>query len=176
MPQTPADQLFVVLYDELHRVADSQLRRLGNDLSLGTTSLLHQAYLNLAGRDDLDFPDEARFLAYAARAMRSLVIDYARRGLAKKRGAGEFEITLTDPMVATPRAPIDEATELARLSDALDELAQLDPGLAQLVDLHFFCGYTFAEVAGYRRVTERTVYRDWRKARLLLQHSLEGSD
>lgn len=164
-------QLFAALYAELHRLADIQLRRIGPDLSLGTTTLLHEAYLDLAGREGVQFPDRARFMSYAARAMRGLVIDYARRARAQKRGGGAFEITLADSQAGAP-APGMDATELQQLSDALDELAGLEPALAQLVDLHFFCGYRFAEIAGMRGVSERTVQRDWRKARLLLHHTL----
>jgi RNA polymerase sigma factor (TIGR02999 family) len=166
------DQLFTALYAELHRLADVQLRRIGPDLSLGTTTLLHEAYLDLAGRDRLAFPDRARFLSYAARAMRALVIDYARRTRAAKRGGGAFEITLTEE--GAPSASTD-VLELERLSDALDELANLEPSLARLVDLHFFCGYGFGEIAELRGVSERTIQRDWRKARLLLRHTLMDS-
>ena len=166
----------MALYEELHRLADIQLRRIGPQLSLGTTTLLHEAYLDIAGREGARFPDQARFLGYAARAMRGLVIEYVRRSRALKRGGGQFEITLTD---ADPRAAPDDrnqAAALERLSDALNELAGLDPRLAQLVDLHFFCGYTFGEIAVMRGVSERTIQRDWRKARLLLHHTIAGSE
>ena len=167
-----SEQLFPALYAELHRLADLQLRRLGPDLSLGTTTLLHEAYLDLASREGMRFPDRGRFLSYAARAMRSLIIEYARRARAQKRGGGAFQITLTEGGASAPVGGGTDAAELQRLSDALDELAGLNPELAQLVDLHFFCGYTFAEIAELRGVSERTVQRDWRKARLLLQHTL----
>jgi RNA polymerase sigma factor (TIGR02999 family) len=169
-----SEQLFAALYAELHRLADIQLQRIGPDLSLGTTTLLHEAYLDLAGREGVHFPDRARFLSYAARAMRALIIDYARRARAKKRGGGAFEITLNEDAAPTPAS--DEAGDLERLSAALDELAALDPSLAQLVDLHFFCGYTFAEIAELRTVSERTVQRDWRKARLFLHHTLADGE
>lgn len=164
-------ELFAALYGELHRLADRELQRIGPQLSLGTTTLLHEAYLDLAAREGLRFPDRARFMAYAARAMRGLVIDYVRRSRAQKRGGGAFEITLTDSADRAPAVRSD-ADELQRLSDALDELARLEPGLAQLVDLHFFCGYTLGEIAGMRNVSERTVQRDWRKARMILHHTL----
>ena len=168
-------ELFAALYTELHRLADRELQRMGPQLTLGTTTLLHEAYLDLAAREGLRFPNRARFMAYAARAMRGLVIDYVRRSRAQKRGGGAFEITLTDSAENTPAAHAD-AAELQRLSDALDELAQIEPALAQLVDLHFFCGYTLAEVAAMRDVSERTVQRDWRKARMLLHHTLSSVD
>ncbi len=170
--EAPSDKFFAALYDELHRLADSQRRHVGADLSIGTTTLLHEAYLNVAGRDGLDFPDRAQFLGYAARTMRSIVIDYARRGCAQKRGGGEYEITLSASAEPVPVRNDQSSGELQQLSLAIDELADLEPQLAQLVDLHFFCGYTFAEIAEMRKVSERTVQRDWRKARLLLHHTL----
>ena len=148
---------------------------MGPDLSLGATTLLHEAYLSLAGRDPLRFPDQAHFLGYAARVMRSIVIDFARRGMAKKRGGGDYAITLTNSLAGTPAPAAQELAELERLSEALDELARIEPRLAQLVDLHFFCGYSFVEIANLRETSERTVQRDWRKARLLLQHTITTS-
>jgi RNA polymerase sigma factor (TIGR02999 family) len=169
-----AEQLFTTLYDELHRLARHNLRKADTALTLGATTLLHEAYLNIVGQDDLAFPDRARFLAYASRAMRRLVIDFGRRRQATKRGR-EFEITLVGDEPPRPDA-LALAKELDQLGDALDELSALEPGLTQLVDLHFFCGYTFGEIAALRGVSERTVQRDWRKARLLLQHSLLPQD
>ena len=166
-----AEQLFAALYGELHRLAQHQLRRGGGGaLTLGATTLLHEAYLNISGRGDVEFSDRARFFAYASRAMRGLVIDYARRRQAKKRGR-HLEITLADE--DTPSGEAERrAGELEQLGDALDELAALEPSLAELVDLHFFCGYGFAEIAEIRGVSERTVQRDWRKARMLLHRAL----
>jgi RNA polymerase sigma factor (TIGR02999 family) len=165
-----AEQLFTALYEELHRLAQHNLRRSGAPITLGATTLLHEAYLSLADREGLAFPDRARFLGYAARAMRGLVIDYARRRQALKRGR-QFEITLVGN-----EGPSEEAQravdELERVGDALDELATLEPALAQLVDLHFFAGYSFSEIAALRSVSVRTVQRDWRKARLLLHHTI----
>jgi RNA polymerase sigma factor (TIGR02999 family) len=170
-----AQQLFAALYNELHRVAERQLRRTGADLSLGTTTLLHEAYLDIASREGVAFPDRARFMGYASRAMRTLVIDYARRSRAKKRGGGSFEITLTasDAIGTSPALFLgEERVELDELSDALDELAAVEPPLAQLVDLHFFGGLSLIEIASLRGVSERTVQRDWRKARLFLSRVL----
>jgi RNA polymerase sigma factor (TIGR02999 family) len=165
-----ADALFGMLYAELHRVAEGSLRRLGSSLTLGPTTLLHETYLNMVGRADVEYPDRARFLGYASRAMRGLVIDYTRRGRAKKRGR-ELQITLDAEAMPSENAA-REALELEKLGDALDELAAIEPGLAELVDMHFFCGFTFDEIASLRGVSTRTVQRDWRKARLLLHRSL----
>ena len=167
-----APQLFAALYRELHALAERQLRRNGGELSLGTTTLLHEAYLEFAGRPVSHFPDRGAFMAYAARVMRGLVIDFVRRSRAQKRGNGSFAITLS--AVEGVGAPADnsQAAQLEQLSDALDELAIIDEPLAQLVDLHYFCGFSLIEIAAMRVVSERTVQRDWRKARLLLQHLL----
>src|SRR5919202_6912550 len=110
-----AEQLFATLYAELHRLAEHHLRRGGGALTLGPTTLLHEAYLNIAGRDDVAFADQARFLAYASRAMRGLLIDYARRRRAQKRGR-QLEITLAGDEMPPAEAQ-RQAEELARLGD-----------------------------------------------------------
>jgi RNA polymerase sigma factor (TIGR02999 family) len=166
-----ASQLFDALYRELHTIAERQLRQGATELTLGTTTLLHEAYLDIAGREGLQFATRGQFLAYAARAMRGLTIDYVRQRRAKKRG-GEFQITHS----GAEQVSFEDgagAEDLAQLGQALDVLSGVDQELAQLVDLHFFCGFTFAEVAELRGVSERSVYRDWRKARLLLHRTLE---
>jgi RNA polymerase sigma factor (TIGR02999 family) len=165
-----ADALFGMLYSELHRVAEGSLRRLGSSLTIGPTTLLHETYLNMIGRADVEYPDRARFLGYASRAGRGLGIGYARCGGGRKRGR-ELQITLDAEAMPSEHAA-QEALELEKLGDALDELAAIEPGLAELVDMHFFCGFTFGEIASLRAVSPRTVQRDWRKARLLLHRSL----
>lgn len=171
-----ADQLFTLLYHELHQVAERNLRRANGIATLGTTTLLHETYLNISERHGATFTDQARFLAYASRAMRGLVIDYARRNRALKRGR-QFEITLAGDE-SLQHVAMQQPEALEQLGDAVAELTKLDPRLAELVDMHFFCGFTFAEIAELRGVSERTVQRDWRKARLLLQHALldDGKD
>jgi RNA polymerase sigma factor (TIGR02999 family) len=168
------DKLFALLYQELHRLAERNLHRGGSRVTLGPTTLLHETYLNLTGRESLAFSDQSRFLAYASRAMRGLVIDYARHRHARKRGR-QLEITLTSEE-QPPAAALQTSEELQRLSDALDEVASLNPALAELVDLHFFCGFSFGEIAAMRGVSERTVQRDWRKARLLLQRTISDDE
>jgi RNA polymerase sigma factor (TIGR02999 family) len=163
------DALFACLYDELRQIAQRELRR-GGGLTLSATTLLHETYFKVQQRAGIAFPDHARFLAYASRAMRSLVIDYARSRQAQKRG-GLFEITSLPTELPEQ---VTEAAELERLGSAIDSLATLDPALAQLVDLKFFCGYSLVEIASMRGVSERTAQRDWEKARLLLQRALAG--
>lgn len=164
------ERLFAALYAELHRVARRELAKQGGLVTLGATTLLHEAYLNMSRREGVAFPDRARFMAYSARVMRGLIIDHVRRRHAAKRG-GEFVIT-TDTAIADH--VVDDPRELERLSDALDELAKVDAGLAEMVDLKFFCGFTFAEIAAMRGISERTVQRDWAKARLYLHDALRG--
>lgn len=163
------DELFAALYAELHRLAERQLRRGGSEVTLSATTLLHEAYLDIAGRDGVAFPDRARFMGYAARAMRGIVIDHVRRGGAQKRGGGVSDITLR---TAELSGALDAPVAFEQLSDALDELAAMEPALAELVDLHFFCGFGLTEIAALQGVSERTVQRSWRKARLLLHHAL----
>jgi len=161
------EALFALLYRELHRLARRQLHANASGLTLGATTLLHEAYLDLSQRG-LAFPDRARFFAYAARAMRGLIIDYVRERRAIKRG-GEFHLTTLDTEAAESALPADD---LAPLGDALDALAASDPALAELVELKFFCGFGFAEIAAMRGVSERTVQRDWAKARLFLRYTM----
>jgi RNA polymerase sigma factor (TIGR02999 family) len=156
-------QLFASLYAELRRLADRELRRHAGS-SVSPTTLVHEVYVNLADREPRSFPDKARFLAYAARAMRGLIIDFARNRQTLKRGAG-FHITQLSTQIGEAVA---DGPELSRLSDALDQLAAVDPRLAEVVDLKYFCGFSFAEIAALRGTSERTVQRDWEKARLVL--------
>ena len=162
-------QLFAALYHELRQVAVRELRRSGAQLAISPTTLLHEAYLDLTERDGTVFPDRPRFIAYASRAMRGLVIDFVRERHAQKRG-GSFEITrlqTADEVVS------GQVEDLGRISDALDELGTSDPELAHVVDLKYFCGFSFKEIAAVRGVSERTVQRDWEKARLFLFQSLQ---
>jgi RNA polymerase sigma factor (TIGR02999 family) len=161
------EELFTALYHELHRLAQRELRR-GAFVTMSPTTLLHETYLNLAGRQTGVFPDRARFLAYAARAMRGLIIDYMRSRRAQKRG-GAFEITSLPTEVP---AAASASAELEGIGEALEALSAVEPRLAQIVDLKFFCGFSFAEIAELLGTSERTAQRDWDKARILLQRHL----
>ena len=164
--------MFASLYGELHSIARRELRRGGPALTLGATTLLHEAYLNLSEREGAQFPDRPRFLAYASRAMRGLIIDYMRSRQALKRGAA-FEITSLPTEVPEQAA---DAEGLQRLSDAIEHLATLEPRLAQVIDLKYFSGFSFTDIASMWGVSDRTVQRDWEKARLFLHRALSGSD
>ena len=163
--------LFSALYEDLHRLARRELARNGSAMSLGVTTLLHEAYLDLAERTGPTFPDRSRFMGYAARVMRGLIIDHVRSGQAQKRG-GRFEITSAKTDIVEN---IASARELTDVSEALDELAKTDPALAELVDLKFFCGFSFAEIAAMRGISERTAQRQWEQARIYLHRTIRLS-
>jgi RNA polymerase sigma factor (TIGR02999 family) len=162
-----SDSLFTALYSELRRLARHELARHGAPMSLSATTLLHKAYIEIAGSDGTSFPDRNRFMGYAARVMRGLIIDHARSRCAQKRG-GQFEITSLGTEIENA---VDDR-KLARISEALDELAKAEPSLAEVVDLKFFCGFSFAEIAAMRNVSERTIQRQWEKARIYLHHNV----
>ena len=168
---TDHSALFASLYAELHRMARREVRRQGEASPVGATTLLHEAYLALSSRDRLVFPDQAHFLAYAARAMRGLVIDRVRERQADKRG-GACDITALDTDMAEACAA---PAPLEALGDALDELGRLEPELATVVELKYFCGFSLVEIAGLQSISERTVQRRQEKVRLLLYRALGGS-
>jgi RNA polymerase sigma factor (TIGR02999 family) len=160
------DVLFSTLYSELHRLARRQLAGQFIPGRLGATTLLHEAYLNMA--KGASFPDRPHFMAYAARVMRGLIIDHARARNSAKKG-GRYHITaITLDNLASPV----DARELALINDALEELTLLEPELATLVDLKFFCGFSFSEIGALQMISERTVQRKWEKARIYLHQSI----
>jgi RNA polymerase sigma factor (TIGR02999 family) len=165
--RSAADAVFSALYDELRRMARRELGRNGA-VTLSATTLLHEAYLDLSSRSNTAFPDRNRFMGYASRVMRGLIIDYARSRQAQKRG-GLFEITAIATDV--PDAGAD-ADRLSDLSEALEGLEAADPRLARIVDLKYFCGFSFAEIGTMLGLSERTVQRDWEKARIYLHRVL----
>jgi RNA polymerase sigma factor (TIGR02999 family) len=167
--RSAADALFDALYRELHRMAKRELVRKGLPISLSATTLLHQAYIEMASNDRTPFVDQGAFMGYAARVMRGLIIDYARRRFAQKRG-GQFEITSLPQEIPDAMDP----RQLGDISEALDQLAAAEPFLAQVVDLRFFCGFTFADIAAMQGISERTVQRQWEKARIYLRHLMKA--
>lgn len=166
-----SEALFAALYRELRGLARRELARSGPGAALGVTSLLHEAYLDIAKREGIEFPDRARFFSYAARVMRGLIIDGLRSRQARKRGSA-FEMTSIDGKDVGDGGPSGEAEEMERLGHALDELATMEPEIAHVVDLKFFCGFTFKEIAELHGVSERTVQRQWDKARIYLRQAL----
>ena len=166
--KSASEALFAALYAELHRLARRELARHSSGVTLSATTLLHQAYLDIAEREGPSFPDRAHFMGYAARVMRGLIIDHVRNRLAQKRG-GQFEITSIENHIDENAADVRELTQI---SEALDRLAEAEPSLAEVVDLKFFCGFSFAEIAAMQNLSERTVQRKWEKARIYLHREL----
>jgi RNA polymerase sigma factor (TIGR02999 family) len=164
---TPNSRRFAALYSDLRQLAERQLRR-NAGAPISPTTLLHEAFLDMSGKEAV-FPDRERFIGYAARVMRGLIIDLVRERRALKRGAA-FHITQLPTELGS--VPDSEEATLTRLSDALDELASHDPRLAEVVDLKYFCGYTFEDIAAQRGTSKKTVQRDWEKARVLLFRQL----
>ena len=162
-----SDALFAALYEDLRRLARREVWRNGARDHLSTGTLIHEVWLDMSRSAHLTFEQPGQFLAYASRMMRGLVIDRIRARNTKKRG-GDLEFTSLDTLGADQV----EHPEVLSISDALDKLAVLEPNLAQVVDLKFFCGFTFSEIAVMQSVTERTVQRHWEKARLLLHREL----
>ena len=163
--RSAADALFAALYAELHELARRKLA--GAGVTLGPTTLLHEAYLNMAQREGPAFPDRARFMGYAAKVMRGRIIDNARSRGAQKRG-GAFAITTLDEESAAAA----DGGDLVAIGEALAQLAAADPPLADIVDLKFFCGFSCPEIARMQGVSERTVQRQWEKARLYLHRKV----
>lgn len=166
------DRVLSTLYNELHAMARRQLAGQYGQ-TLDATALVHEAYLKLIGRRDVQFDDRAHFFAYAASAMRSVVVDYARQRLAQKRGGDLHRVTeLPDDVEGGLR--LDE--DLLALDSALTKLAQVDTKLAQIVELRYFAGLSEQEIAELLKRSERSIRRDWQKARMYLLASLGEPD
>lgn len=165
-----ADTLFASLYNELHRLARREVARRRGAAGLGVTTVLHEAYLAMAGRAETTFPDRPRFMTYAARVMRGLIVDDARARASQKRGGGVHLTTLPIDLIAS----LPDSEALVRIGDSLEALTAYDPELAEIVDLKFFCGFSLSEIADMRGLSERTARRNWRKARLYLHRLIAG--
>jgi RNA polymerase sigma factor (TIGR02999 family) len=168
--QEAVNRLFAELYPELHEMARSRIRRHAPITVLDTTALLHESYLRLVKVGALSVENRAHFLAYAARVMRSIIVDFARQRLTDRRGGGAVELPL-DTEAGEP-APSPEA-DVVRVHDALEQLAAADERLVRLVEMRYFGGLTEDEIAEALSVSSRTVQRDWEKARLLLSIALK---
>lgn len=164
-----ADALFAATYPELRRLARSRLRAGGRSTLLDTTALIHESFLRLAQAKTLQLEDRVHFMRYAGRVMRSVIVDFARRRNAGRRGgAGHVRITLR-----TGDGVTSGENEILLVHEALDGLAEIDARLAQVVEMRYFGGMSETEIAEALEVTERTVRRDWEKARLWLAHALK---
>ncbi len=163
------DGLFAALYPEMRRIAHARLRRQLADPDLGTTVLVHECYLKLRDAQRLDASNRAHFFSYAASAMRSIIVDLARAKASQRRGANALHVEL-DEELAGHHQQADE--QILRVHEALQQIAQLDQRLARLVEMRYFGGLSDVEIAAALDITDRTVRRDWQKARLLLAAAL----
>jgi RNA polymerase sigma factor (TIGR02999 family) len=162
-------ELFALAYRELHQMAHARLRGGGRHALLDTTSLVHDSYLRFVEAGRLRAGDRRAFFAYASQIMRSVIVDSARQRLAQRHGGDAVHVTLTT-QVQAGLAPGDEA--IVQVHEALAVLEQAEPRLAATVEMRYFGGYTEREIAEALDLTERTVRRDWDKARLLLEAAL----
>jgi RNA polymerase sigma factor (TIGR02999 family) len=167
-----ADRLFPLVYEELRRIAHRQLGRERPDHTLGTTALVHEAYLKLVDQTQADWSERGQFFAIAARAMRRILVDYARQYLAGKRGGRRERVNLD-----TDTLSLDErADALVAVDEALERLSALDARASRVVECRFFGGYSEEETAEALGITDRTVRRDWVRAKGWLYEALrEGT-
>jgi RNA polymerase sigma factor (TIGR02999 family) len=168
--QDAAGAAFSLLYDDLHRLARSKLRQHQSMTLLDTTALLHESYLKLVGGNALSVEDRRHFFAYAARVMRSVIVDFARARQAERRGGEADHLVLDTALSDKIAAP---ENDVLRVHEALETLAQADEQLARVVEMRYFGGMSEREIADTLDVSERTVRRNWEKARLLLLAALD---
>lgn len=162
------DRLVPLVYNELRRIAHRELRRENPGHTLDTTALVHEAYLKLVDQSRVEWADRSHFFAVAAQAMRRVLVDYARRYRAEKRGGALRRVSLTDVALAAEQ----RADTLLALDEALNNLAALDQRLARAVECRFFGGMTEEETAEALGITARTLRRDWTKAKGWLHRAL----
>lgn len=169
-PEHGADTMFDAAYRELRQLARARLRSGGRNTLLDTTALVHESYERMVKAGEVRFPDRPRFLVYAGRVMRSIIVDFARQRQAERHGGKAAHVTFTEEHGDGAAYPEDE---IVRVHEALDGLARVDPRMAQVVEMRYFAGLTEVEVAQALGVTDRTVRRDWEQARLFLADALK---
>ena len=168
--QSALDELYPLVYDELHRLARRYMSRERKGHTLQTTALINEAYVRLGGQK-VNWANRSHFFAISAQIMRRILIDHARRHAYAKRGGGAQQVSLDEAATVTP----DQSTELIRLDEALTSLSEMDQRRSQVVELRYFGGLNNEEIAGGLNVSENTVTRDWNMARAWLYQQLTGS-
>jgi RNA polymerase sigma factor (TIGR02999 family) len=164
------DQIVALTYRELYELAHQRLRRARAVTLLDTGALVHECYLRLVKLGELNTEDRDHFLGYAGRVMRSIIVDFARERLAKRRGGDVPHVTMPTDI---PDAAMAGESEVVRVDEALKQLGQLDARLVQVVELKYFGGLKSEEIAAALGIAERSVRRDWQKARVLLHQELK---
>jgi RNA polymerase sigma factor (TIGR02999 family) len=168
------DRLIPLVYDELHTLASRQLAREWRHNRLQTTVVVNEAYMKLFGQREVDWQNRGHFFAIAAKVMRRVLVDHARRELREKHGGGSIRVELDDAASSATAAPVDAVDALA-LDRALQDLEQLDPDQARIVELRFFGGLTIEETAAALAISPATVKREWAMAKGWLFRALTGS-
>jgi RNA polymerase sigma factor (TIGR02999 family) len=166
-----ADEMFAASYRELRQLARARLRSGARNTLLDTTALVHETFVKLSANATAQFPDRTRFLVYAGRAMRSIIVDFARQRLTARRGGEAVHVTFTVQLADGSAAG---ELEILRVHEALDALGKVDERMAKVVEMRYFGGLTEVEIAAALGVTDRTVRRDWEQARLFLAEALKG--
>jgi RNA polymerase sigma factor (TIGR02999 family) len=162
------EELVPILYRELHRLAARKMRNERRDHTLQPTALVHEVYLRLVRFPKVDWESRVHFLGVAARLMREILVDHHRKHAARMRGGSLVKLQLEDLKIGSP----EKSAEILALDEALNRLAERDPRLNKVVELHFFGGLTFAEIATMLKLSERTIKRDWDLARALLHDEI----
>jgi RNA polymerase sigma factor (TIGR02999 family) len=168
--QAALDALVALVYPDLHRMARNRLAQNDTITLLDATSMVHEAYLRLQGTGRIDAQSRPQFFVYAAQVLRSVMVDFARKRRAERRGGGQANLTLSEELAAG-LGGTDE--DIERVNEALDELAESDPRLRHVVEMRYFGGFNDQEIAEALGVTDRTVRRDWERAKLLLSVALK---
>ncbi len=166
--QSALDELYPLVYDELHRLARRYMSRERKGHTLQTTALINEAYVRLVDQKNVNWANRSHFFAISAQIMRRILIDHARRHAYAKRGGGAQQVSLDEVAAIIP----EQGRELMRLDEALKSLAERDPRRSQVVELRYFGGLNNEEIAGVLHVSENTVTRDWNMARAWLYQQL----
>ncbi len=163
------NELFDIVYDDLRKLAHAQLRKLRPGDTLNTTGLVHRLYLKLVDQKSSNYQSRLHFFAVSAKAMRHIIINYARKKAAKRHGGGMQKVNLEDIVLASE----EQAEVILALDESLQRLTNLDQRLGQVVEMRFFGGMTEKEIGDILSVNERTIRRDWTKARTILTRMME---
>jgi RNA polymerase sigma factor (TIGR02999 family) len=169
--ETAMNRLLALMYAELQQLARRRLRKSQRITLLDTTELVHECYLRFLKLGQLTVTDRAHFLAYSARVMRSIIVDFVKQRRARRRGGGALHVTLDTNVIESQHASEEE---ILCINEALDDLSKSDARLVQVVEMRYFAGLSEEEIALSLGITDRTVRRDWQKARLLLSAALES--
>ena len=170
--QEALNKLIPLVYDELHKLASRYLRRERRDHTLQTTAVVHEAYLKLVNQRDANFENRLHFFAVAAQIMRRILVDYARRHHASKRGGDLYKLSLDEALVTSE----EKGADLLAIDEALDRLAAIDPRQSRVVELRIFAGLTLEETAQALNISPSTVRREWSTAKAWLHRQIKNND